>query len=128
MFSFFKKKKTEDEPPLKKRIKDMKCRKINFVDEDFEGLCSDMKKDPAAILKLTPVNYYAIKNKYIMGMVYSERDFSENFVQFLHFEQERQTGKSDIYPLSAETAVKALAKVGIIIDLKQFEENENRAE
>lgn len=124
MFSFLKKKAKEEEPPLKKRIKDLKCRKINFVDEDFDGLCKDMKQDVSAIIKLKPVNYYAIKNQYIMGMVYSEDDFSENFVQFLHFESERQTGKSDIYPLDPELTVRVLAKVGIMIDLKQFENNE----
>ncbi len=124
MFSFLKKKSTEAEPPLKKRIRYMKCRKINYVDEDFEGLCSSMKTDPKAFLKLKPVNYYAIKNQYIMGMLYSEEDFSENFIQFLHFESERQTGKSDIYPVDAETAVKGLAKVGIIIDLKKFENSD----
>ncbi len=121
MFSFIKKKAKEDEPPLKKKIKYLKCRKINFVDEDFDGLCKDMKQDANTIIKLKPVNYYAIKNQYIMGMVYSEEDFSENYVQFLHFESERQTGKSDIYPLPPELTVRVLAKVGIMIDLKQFE-------
>lgn len=124
MFSFLKKKSKEDEPPLKKKIKDLKCRKINFVDEDFDGLCRDMKQDVNIIIKLKPVNYYAIKNQYIMGMVYSEEDFSENYVQFLHFESERQTGKSDIYPLDPELTVRVLAKVGIMIDLKQFENKE----
>lgn len=59
MFSLFKKKQTQSEPPLKKKIKDMKCRKINYVDEGFDTLASEMSADPKAILRLKPVNYYA---------------------------------------------------------------------
>ena len=97
MFSLFKKKQAQSELPLKKKIKDMKCRKINYVDE---------------------VNYYAIKSKYIMGKVYTSEDYQENYVQFFRYEYDHECGKTDIYPLSAELMSKALAKVGIIIDLK----------
>ncbi|ADU24376.1 hypothetical protein [Ruminococcus albus] len=55
-----------------------------------------------------------------MGMLYSTEDFSENHIELLHFENERQTGKSDIYPVDTDTAVKLLAKVGIMIDLKKY--------
>lgn len=118
MFPFFRKKKADSESPLK----GMKCRKINFVDDDFDGLCNDMKTGCKALMRLKPVNYYAIKNSYIMGMLYSNEDFSDNRIELLHFEGERQTGKSDIFPVDTETAVKLLAKVGIMIDLKAIEE------
>ena len=49
MFSLFKKKQTQSEPPLKKKIKDMKCRKINYVDEGFDTLASEMSADPKEI-------------------------------------------------------------------------------
>ena len=67
MFSLFKKKQAQSELPLKKKIKDMKCRKINYVDEGFDTLASEMSADPKAILRLKPVNYYAIKSKYKGG-------------------------------------------------------------
>ena len=82
MFSLFKKKQAQSEPPLKKKIKDMKCRKINYVDEGFDTLASEMSADPKAILRLKPVNYYAIKNKYIMGKVYTSEDYQENYASF----------------------------------------------
>ena len=123
MLPFFRKKTAQDIPPLKKRVQNMKCRKINFVDDDFDGICRDMKQDCKVLMKLKPVNYYAIKNSYIMGMLYSEEDFSENFIQLLHFESERQTGKSDIFPVDTDTTVKLLAKVGIMIDLKKIRED-----
>ncbi len=120
MFHFFRKRSADNEPALKKRIQAMKCRKINFVDDDFEGLCRDMKTGCKPLMRLKPVNYYAIKNSYIMGMLYSTEDFSENHIELLHFENERQTGKSDIYPVDTATAAKLLAKVGIMIDLKKY--------
>ena len=39
-------------------------------------------------------------------------------MQFFRYEYDHECGKIDIYPLSAELMSKALAKVGIIIDLK----------
>ena len=89
-----------------------------YVDEGFDTLASEMSADPKAILRLKPVNYYAIKNKYIMGKVYTSEDYQENYVQFFRYEYDHECGKTDIYPLSAELMSKALAKVGIIIDLK----------
>lgn len=117
MFSFFRKKDPTEEPPLKKKIKEMKCRKINYVDEDLDELCRRMRQDASAILKLRPVNYYATKTRYIMGKVYTNEDYSENYVQFFRFDTEHETGKSDIFPLDSVTLSKALAKVGIIIQL-----------
>jgi len=93
MFSLFKKKQTQSAPPLKKKIKDMKCRKINYVDEGFDTLASEMSADPKAILRLKPVNYYAIKNKYIMGKVYTSEDHQENYVQFFRYEYDTSAEK-----------------------------------
>ena len=57
-----------------------------------------------------------------MGKLYSAEAFSENYIQLLHFEGERQTGKSEIFSVDTETAVKLLAKVGIMIDFKKLQE------
>lgn len=112
---FFKKKPAEAESPIKKKVKDMKCRQISYVDTDFNDLVSDMKTDTKAILKLKPVNYYAVKNEYIMAHIYTSEDLSENYVMFTRVEHERRTDKSDYFSLDTETLKKALAKVGIIL-------------
>ncbi len=112
---FGRSEKPEKELPLKKRVRSMKCRKINYVDTDFSELKGDMKRDSRAILKLVPVNYYAIKNQYIMAHIYTSDDYSENYVKLQRFDFERKTDESEIYPLDGETLSKALAKVGIII-------------
>ncbi len=112
MFSLFKKKQAQSELPLKKKIKDMKCRKINYVDEGFDTLASEMSADPKAILRLKPVNYYAIKSKYIMGKVYTSEDYQENYVQFFRYEYDHECGKTDIYPLKCRAYVKGSCKGG----------------
>ena len=112
---FFKKKSTEAESPVKQKVKGMKCRQISYVDTDFSDLLADMSRDCEAILKLSPVNYYAVKNQYIMAHIYTNEDLSENYVMFTRVEHERRTDKSGYYELDEETLKKALAKVGIIL-------------
>lgn len=125
MFGFFRKKESGAEPPLKKKVKDMKCRRISFVDCDFAELESDMRQSCTAVLKLTPVNYYAVKNSYISALVYTSEDYEENYIQFKRVENEHMTDESEIYALDKITMSKALAKVGIIIDLDRAASHES---
>lgn len=111
---FFRKKKSP-ETELEKRLRDLKLRKINYVDDGFDTLGTEMNSDPKAIMRLKPVNYYAIKHSYILARVYSSENMEENYVQFFRFESEHQCGKTKIYPLDRELTAKVLAKVGIIV-------------
>lgn len=113
MFSIFKK-RPKDSDPLREHIKDMKCRRINFVDDEYEGLIRDMQNDSKALLRLKPVNYYATKQRYITGVLYTSKDMSENLIELLHIENEQQTAGSRLYIIDKETASKLLAKVGIM--------------
>lgn len=124
MLGLFKR-KTSAETPLAKKIKDMKCRKISYVDCDFADLTRAMRQSSDALLTLTPVNYYAVKNEYILALIYSTADFSECYVQLKRLSYEKQTDKSDIYPLDKHTMSRALAKVGIIIDVDGKGKEEN---
>lgn len=114
MFGLFKKKAPE-ETALEKRLRELKVRKISYVDTDFDEFTRLMRSDVKSWLKLKPVNYYATKREYIMGSVYTTPDYSENYVSFERYEQERRTHKSEIYSIDFELLSKALAKVGIII-------------
>lgn len=111
---FGKKRAGED-----KRLKDMKCRKISYVDCGLDELKEGMAADVRHILTLTPVNYYAVKNEYILALIYTSSDYSENYVQFRRISFEKQTGETEIYALDGVTVSKALAKVGIIIHLPE---------
>ena len=121
MFGLFKKKAPE-ESALEKRLRDLKLRKISYVDTDFEEFTRLMRQDVKSWLKLKPVNYYATKREYIMGSVYTSPDYEENYVSFERYEQEKRTGKSDIYRVDFELLSKALAKVGIIITRPEGEQ------
>ena len=112
---FFKRISSEADSPIKQKVRDMKCRQISYVDTDFSQLIGDIKADRRAILKLKPVNYYAVKNQYIMAHIYSNGDLSENYVFFTRVEYEKRTDKSDYFDLDTDTVKKALAKVGIIL-------------
>ena len=103
MFSIFKK-QPKNNDPLREKTRDMKCRRINFVDDDYDGLIRDMDTDCKSLLRLKPVNYYATKASYM----------SEALIEFLHIEGEKQTAHSRLYPIDKETASKLLAKVGIM--------------
>lgn len=115
MFGFFKKKKPKD--PLDKKVGELKCRKISYVDCDFGDLARDMRASSDALLTLTPVNYYAVKNEYILALIYSSADYSECYVRLKRISYEKQTDESEIYPLDKHTLSKALAKVGMIVDV-----------
>ena len=121
MFGLFKKKAPE-ETALEKRLRDLKLRKISYVNTDFDEFTRMMRSDVKNWLKLKPVNYYATKREYIMGSVYTTPDYSENYVSFERYEQERRTHKSEIYQIEFDLLSKALAKVGIIITQPVSEE------
>ena len=114
MFGLFKRNRTP-KSELEKHLDEFKVRKISYVDTDFEEFARDMRTDSKNWLKLKPVNYYAVKREYIMGSVYTNDDYSENYVSFERYEQERRTDKSEIYKVDFPLLAKALAKVGIII-------------
>ena len=114
MFGFFHK-KTTSKDPLGGRVKDMKCRKISYVDCDPDELKNGMEQSCGYIMKLTPVNYYAVKNEYILALIYTSEDCSENYVRFKRVSFEKITDETKIYALDSVTLSKALAKVGIII-------------
>lgn len=102
-----------------KRLNDLKCRKISYVDCGIDELKEGMSADVTHILKLTPVNYYAVKNEYILALIYTNADYTENYVQFKRISFEKQTGETEIYALDGVTVSKALAKVGIMITLPE---------
>ncbi|MCD8095118.1 MAG: hypothetical protein LUE12_03195 [Ruminococcus sp.] len=113
-----RKKADASEQPLKKRIKELKCRKVSFEECDFDELERNMRQDSASILSLKPVNYYAVKNTYISASIYTSTDYRENYVQLRRIDHESVTDTSEIFPLDDVTLEKTLAKVGIIIDLE----------
>ena len=111
MLSFLKK----DKDPLRQKVKDLKCRQIHFVDDGYDEVAAAMESDPTALLKLSPVNYYAVKEKYIMAKVYSSKDFEENYAELFRYAGDKVCASTKLFAVDKVTVTKAFAKVGIII-------------
>ena len=110
-FNIFRKKKHNDKStPPKVRLNDLKCRKICYIDSDFKELTEAMSKSPEVILTLKPVNYYAVKNQYIMAHIYTSADYSENYIKLQRFDHEHRTDESELFSIDSESVIKALAK------------------
>ena len=112
MFSIFKK---HEKDPLRQAASQLKCRQIHFTDENYDEVTALMENDCTAMLKLTPVNYYAVKEKYIMAKVYSSKDFEENYAEFFRYDSDKLVSSTKLFKVDKLTAAKAFAKVGIII-------------
>lgn len=130
IFGIFKKKKGgSTETALEKHVRELKCRKISLVDTDLDELAADMQCDPQSVMKLTPVNYYAVKNEYILALVYMSADYSEAYVKFKRVAYEKVTGETGLFQLDKHTLARFLAKVGIMInvDADKADASENSA-
>ena len=88
-----------------------------------------MQRDPQSVMKLTPVNYYAVKNEYILALVYMSADYSEAYVKFKRVAYEKVTGETGLFQLDKHTLARFLAKVGIMInvDADKADASENSA-
>ena len=113
LFDFFKKKAPEEQP-LKKRLASMKCKLVNYVSEDMEVICSEMERSEEYLVRLTPVNYYALKEEYIEAAFYSDDEHEENYVIFRLMKQDRPVKSSGIYRVSKDVLRKAYTKLGAV--------------
>ena len=96
-------------------VKELKCRQIHYVDDGYDEVIGAMQDDCKAMLRLSPVNYYAVKEKYIMAKVYSSRDFEQNYAEFFRYDNDKVISSSKLFEVDKVTVSKAFAKVGIII-------------
>lgn len=122
-FFDFLKKKTKEESQLEKHLYELKNKRINCVYEDFSEFLGEMRADNSRAVKLTPVNYYAVKNEYIEAHYFYSEDYKECYVKFTAYANDKVTDKSEIFEVATENLVKAFAKVGIIVKLPDDNEN-----
>lgn len=115
LFDIFRKKPSEGAgEPLKKRLASLRCKRVNYVACDFEELCVNMQESPEYLAKLTPVNYYALKDEYIEAAFYSDEEHEENYVIFRLMKYDRPVKASGIYPVSKDILRKAFSRLGAV--------------
>lgn len=107
-------KKSDAEPPLKKRLASMKCKMVNYVAVDFTDLCGGMDGSEEFLLMLKPVNYYALKSEYIEAAFYSDDEHEENYVIFRMMKNDKPSQISGIYKISKDVLRKAYTKLGAV--------------
>lgn len=100
--------------PLKKRLASLRCKRVNYVACDFEELCGNMQDDPEYLAKLTPVNYYALKDEYIEAAFYSDEGHEENYVIFRMMKYDKPVTASGIYPVSKDILRKTFSRLGAV--------------
>ena len=98
----------------------MKCREVNYVAVDgFPDFLTELEQSPEKLLKLVPVNYYALKNEYIKATCYSSADCAENYIIFSciadSVRSEKVTFVSGKYKIERDLFIKAMAKFGIML-------------
>lgn len=112
-FDIFRKKSSEEQP-LKKRLASMKCKLVNYVAVDFSELCGEMDKSEEYLVKLKPVNYYALKSEYIEAAFYSDEGHDENYVIFRLMRLDKPVMASGIYKVPKDILRKAYTKLGAV--------------
>lgn len=104
---------------LSDKLKNMKCREVNFVSVNINEFIIDFEADRKAVLTLKPVNYYALKTDYIKASCYSDSEANENYILFTcmadSVKNEHATYKSKVYDIDRVTFVKMMAKFGIML-------------
>lgn len=110
MFGFFRKTvKSDDE----KRAESLpRTKKVQFDPVALDKVEEDMSADPRAVLKYSPVNYYATKNSYLLCVFYYNDDYSEIYMRFEFRADDKVKGTSRFYPIDKELLRDILRKFG----------------
>lgn len=109
MFSFFSKKPKE---PDFVKSKDTRLKRINLNYLPPQELLPMVQKDTSCVKSLTPVNYYAIKEKYIEAFVYYTDDYSKSMIKFDFYISEKKEQSSDYFELGLEELSSLFSKIG----------------
>ena len=100
MFGLFKRKgiiaKTEEERcaeamPFTK--------KVQFEPMAIADLERELDEDLRNVLKYSPVNYYATKNRYLLCIFYFEEDYSQVYMRFELRRDDLPAGRSRVYKI-----------------------------
>ncbi len=109
MLFFKKKKKTEEQIaaeglPLTK--------KVMFTPEDIKELTEALEQDKNALLKLSPVNYYASKYEYLQCTFFYNEDYSSVYFLVEYYDCEKVTGSTPYIKGDYELMKKTVIKFG----------------
>ena len=73
---------------------------------------NELDADIRSVLKLSPVNYYATKDRYLLCTLYFEEDYSEVYMRFELRRDDLPSGKTKVYKIDRVLLRDILRKFG----------------
>lgn len=117
MFGFFGKKRIGKSEEEKRAEALPRTKKVQFEPMKIPETEAFLEEDIRKVLELTPVNYYATKNSYLLCTFYYEEDYSEIYMQFEYRVDDLGRGKSRIYTIDKVLMRDILRKFGVNINI-----------
>lgn len=87
-------------------------KKVQFEPMEIAEVEKALDADPRETLKMTPVNYYATKNRYLLCVFYFDEDYSEVYMRFELRKDDLPAGKSKTYRIDKMLLRDILRKFG----------------
>lgn len=110
--SFFRLFSKKEALPDFVKQEDVKLKRINLNYIPPDELLPMLRADIEKVSELTPVNYYAIKARYIEAFVYYLPDYSGSMIKFVFCINERIEKTSEFFVLSFSALSSLFSKIG----------------
>ena len=110
MLGLFKKSKKSEEEKHAESLPFTK--KVQFDPIQLDKVENDLNDDIRTILKLSPVNYYATKENYLLCVFRYNEDYSEIYMQLEYRSNDVEKGKTRLYKADKELMRDVLRKFG----------------
>ena len=110
MFGLFKKNTRSEEEKHAERLPLTK--KVQFEALPLKQVESAMDADPRAAVDFVPVNYYAVKEKYLLCIFYYNEDYSEIYLRFEYRVDDLPRGKTGLWKIDKDLMRDILRKFG----------------
>ncbi len=112
MFGFLKNgkiKKSEDE----KRAEQLgRTKKVQFTDMPLNEAEKCLEQDIKSVLTFEPVNYYAVKNSFLLCVIYYDEDYGEIYMKFERRVNDMPHGSTKFYKIDKDLFRSILRKFG----------------
>ena len=110
MFGFLKREKKSEEEKHAESLP--RTKKVQFDPMPINSAESKLDNDLRAILEFAPVNYYAMKDSYLLCIFYYTEDYSEIYLKLEYHVDDVPKGKTKLYSLDKDLMRDILRKFG----------------
>ncbi len=112
MFGFLKNRKIRKSEEEKRAERLDKTKKVQFVDMPLEDAEELLTQDINAVLSFEPVNYYAVKNSFLLCVIRYSEDYGEIYMKLERRVNDLPRGSTKFYKIDKELFIRILRKFG----------------